>query len=477
MNKVTVVGLGLDENDITISGAEAIAESDYVIVKTKKSRTFGYFEKNGIKTASCDALYNNAENFDALNDAIAERIAKRASTHKNVVFCVNGSGYDDASVAALKKRNDVGTEFIPGVSNVSAALSLYPCSRFACASASEISLLKTVDTDIPLIITEVYDKDTASEVKLALFAFYKDDHPCFLVDKNGARKLPLHETDLNGVFSYDTALLLPPLPLTEKKRYTFSDLLTILRVLRGDNGCEWDKAQTHESIRHNAVEEAYELSAAIDENDPEKISEEAGDLLLQAVFHAEIARETCEFDVNDMLSGLCAKLIFRHTHIFGQDKAASAEEALKIWEKNKLKEKSVKTVTQNLTDVPRSMAALMRAQKVQHRAAKAGFDWKDKQGAVEKIFEEIKEVTEAVSQNNSAETEKELGDLLFALVNVCRFEGVDPEIALTGTTERFIKRFSYIENELAGSGKTPYESTLEEMDALWNEAKKHEKDI
>lgn len=136
---------------------------------------------------------------------------------KNVVFCVNGSGYDDASVAALKKRNDVGTEFIPGVSNVSAALSLYPCSRFACASASEISLLKTVDTDIPLIITEVYDKDTASEVKLALFAFYKDDHPCFLVDKNGARKLPLHETDLNGVFSYDTALLLPPLPLTEKK--------------------------------------------------------------------------------------------------------------------------------------------------------------------------------------------------------------------------------------------------------------------
>ena len=134
-------------------------------------------------------------------------------------------------------------------------------------------------------------------------------------------------------------------------------------------------------------------------------------------------------------------------------------------------------MTQNLTDVPRSMAALMRAQKVQHRAAKAGFDWKDKQGAVEKIFEEIKEVTEAVSQNNSAETEKELGDLLFALVNVCRFEGVDPEIALTGTTERFIKRFSYIENELAGSGKTPYESTLKEMDALWNEAKKHEKDI
>lgn len=475
MSKITVVGMGLCENDITLSGAKAIAQSDYVIVKTAKGKTYGYFEKNGIKTANCDGIYNAVKSFDELNEKIAERVKERARTHKNTVFCVNGAGYDDASVALLKQSNDVELTFIHGVSNASSALTCNPSGSYSAFTSSELLFAIAIETRLPLVITEVYDKDTASEVKLKLFEFYDDEHPCYIVNGTDRVQVKLYEIDAENLYDYDTALLLLPLPLTEKKKYGYTDFVEILRVLRGENGCVWDKAQTHESIRHNTIEEAYELAAAVDDGNIDGIIEESGDLLMQSLFHAEMAREAGEFDYIDMYTTLCTKLIFRHTHIFGNDNAVTPEEALNVWEKNKLTEKKLITVTQNLKDVPQSMAALMRAEKVQHRAAKVGFDWADKEGAIQKVLEEIGEVKQAMASGDQKETEKELGDLIFALVNVCRFVNVDPEVALTGTTNKFIKRFSYIEEKLKERGKTPKESTLEEMDNLWNEAKRNER--
>lgn len=258
--------------------------------------------------------------------------------------------------------------------------------------------------------------------------------------------------------------------LTEKKEYSFDDIVGILRILRGEGGCEWDRAQTHKSIRANTIEEAYEIADAIDRGDIENLIEETGDLLLQSLFHIEIARDKGEFGYNEVYNRLAAKLISRHTHIFGTDKTNDAAEALKLWEKNKLAEKPLKTHFENLKSVPHSMAGLMRAYKIQDKAAKAGFDFETVDEVAEKVREEYNEVIDAIKTKNQESVEEELGDLLFAVVNLCRFFRVEPETALNKTSAKFIKRFEYVENGLSSKGKDFSDST--ESNKLWEESKK-----
>jgi len=469
--KIKVVGLGTDAGDITLAAHETIKNADYVLVKTAKSATFEYFTQNGIDARNCDGIYNSAQDFDELNKLVAERVITRAKNHKNFVFCVNGSGNDDTAVQYLANMPDVEVEIIPGVSNTAAILRRFPLSVYLAMTSAEVSILKSIDNNIPLIVTEIYSNDEASNVKLKLMEFIDGDTDVWAFIGGEYVKTQLCELDRLSGYDYRTALYVPVVALTARKRYGYVDLVEILRILRGENGCSWDKAQTHLSIRRNNIEEAYELCDAITKGDIDGIIEETGDLIMQAAFHIEIAREEDEFDYADVFTRLCTKLISRHTHIFGEDKALTPDEVLKIWEKNKDIEKKVKTTTQSLMDVPASMTALMRAVKVQHRAAKVGFEWKDVSGAVEKTFEEIHEVLNAMKSGNKVALEEEIGDLIFSLCNVCRYIDVDPEVALSGTTEKFIKRFSYIETEIAKQGKTLKESTLEEMDALWDKAK------
>ncbi|MEG1710817.1 MAG: nucleoside triphosphate pyrophosphohydrolase [Clostridia bacterium] len=475
--KITVVGLGTNAKDLTLSGIAAIEQSDYILVKTEKSGTFDYFSSKGIKVATCDGLYNSAENFDVLNELIVERVIKRATTHKHFVFCVNGSGNDDTAVQLLSTMPNIELDIIFSVSNTANILKYYPLSTYMAVSAIQLCNVLVLPTDIPLIITEVYDIDTASSVKLKLLESFDGIVEVSLFIKGELNKLPLCEIDRMSGYDYATTLYIPLTPIIEKKQFGYSDLISILRVLRGENGCSWDKAQTHKTIRHNTIEEAYELADAIDNNNIDGIIEETGDMLMQSLFHIEIGREEDEFDYSDVYTRLCKKLIFRHSHIFGTDKVSSAEEALKIWEKNKIIEKQLKTTTQNLLDVPMSMTALMRASKIQHRAAKVGFDWDNVQGAVDKVLEEIGEVTQVLQQKSIDKDalEGEIGDVFFALINVSRFLDVDAEVALSRTTNKFIKRFTYIENTLKNQGKELKDSNLQEMDALWNEAKKLEK--
>ena len=251
----------------------------------------------------------------------------------------------------------------------------------------------------------------------------------------------------------------------------FSRLVDIMRQLREE--CPWDREQTHETLKPYLIEEAYELLDAIDEGNDHEMTLELGDVLLQVVFHAQIASEGGRFSIEDVSKAISDKLVRRHPHIFGDVTAEDADTVARNWDAIKRQEKEDIGEEQAglLDDVPRSLPALMRAQTIQKKAARVGFDWDKVEEVTAKAREEVSEFAEAVEAGKTAQMEEELGDLLFSIVNVARYIDVSPEQALTRTNQKFLSRFAYIEQKLTERGSTPAEATLEEMDALWEEAK------
>ena len=257
-----------------------------------------------------------------------------------------------------------------------------------------------------------------------------------------------------------------------KDRYTCEDLVRIVTILRSPGGCPWDREQTHESIRKNFIEETYEVVEAIDRGSPEMLREELGDVLLQILLHAEMEREKGVFDFNDVCNEIAQKLIIRHPHVFGNVTVSGTDEVLTNWDAIKRATKKQKTFTESILSIPRQFPALMRAQKTQEKAAKAGFDWDEASGAIEKISEEATEVKEAMAAGDAASVTDELGDLLFAVVNVCRFAHTDAEEALTGATDKFTERFRLVEQYVAETGRPMTDFSLAELDVFWERAKK-----
>lgn len=249
-----------------------------------------------------------------------------------------------------------------------------------------------------------------------------------------------------------------------EKKYTFQDLIKVMEELR--QKCPWDREQTHESLKKYLIEETYEVLDAIDSKDDEKLKEELGDLLLQVVFHSQIAKERNAFDINDVIDNLVKKLIERHPHVFGN---ASPEDVLKNWEKKKMeKRESI------FEGIPKHLPALMRSQKLQDRASQVGFDFQHINQVFDKIQEEIEELKESLKNNDRENIKHEIGDILTAVVELARFVDVNAEEALQEANDRFIKRFSYIEKKAKEMGKKLEDMSLEEMDKLWNEAKELE---
>ncbi len=252
----------------------------------------------------------------------------------------------------------------------------------------------------------------------------------------------------------------------EEKLAQFDRLLTIMDELRAQ--CPWDKEQTWESIRHLTLEETAELSDAILDGDPDEVKKELGDILLHIVFYSKIGDEQQHFDIGNVIDSLCAKLIRRHPHIYGEVQANDAETVKQNWEKIKLAEKGRNEKRSVLDGVPRSLASLVKAYRMQEKVAQVGFDWKSVDGAIDKVQEEWQELREAAT---SKEKEEEFGDLLFALVNYARFNGINPDDALENTNRKFMRRFRYIEDRAAETDRKMGEFSLEELDAWWNEAK------
>ena len=257
----------------------------------------------------------------------------------------------------------------------------------------------------------------------------------------------------------------------QKSNYDINDLIEIMALLRSENGCPWDREQTHDSIKSNVIEEAYEVADAIDSGSADLLSEELGDLLLQVVFHCRMDEENGGFNCDNVCDGICKKLIYRHPHIFGDVSADNADEVLKNWDALKKEEKNQETYTDTMKSVPRAFPALMRAQKIQKRAARAGFDFTDVSDVYDKIAEEMVEVSDAANGGNAAKIKEEYGDLLFSVVNLARFLKIDAEEALAAASDKFISRFEKVEN-LAIEREIDMPNTpIEELDKLWNEVK------
>lgn len=261
-----------------------------------------------------------------------------------------------------------------------------------------------------------------------------------------------------------------------KDRYNIDDLLTMITVLRAPDGCPWDRAQTHESIKKNFIEETYEVVEAINKNDTASLREELGDVLLQIVLHCEMEREKGAFDFDDVANDIVQKLVIRHPHVFGEVVASNVDQALDSWDDAKQKSKGTKSQSESMASVPRELPALMRAQKIQHKAAKVGFDWDYADGAFDKLNEEIEELKSAVDCDNKQNMTEELGDVLFSCVNISRFIGVDSEEALTFATDKFIRRFMLVEQMAKDNGIDMKTAGIDALDSLWDKAKEILKD-
>ncbi len=260
----------------------------------------------------------------------------------------------------------------------------------------------------------------------------------------------------------------------QKNSYTVHDLVEIMRLLRAPGGCPWDAVQTHESIKKNLIEETYEVVEAINKNDADLLCEELGDLLMQVVFHAQMENEVGSFDFDKVADGVCKKLVERHPHVFGEVEISGVDDVLTNWDSIKRKSKGQKNTTESMLSVPRELPALMRATKLQKKAADVGFDWSDVSGALDKLEEEIKELRQAVENNDASNMSEELGDVLFSAVNVSRFIKTDAEEALTAASDKFLSRFTVVEKLAEERGIDMRSENLGVLDSLWDEAKAKE---
>ena len=256
-----------------------------------------------------------------------------------------------------------------------------------------------------------------------------------------------------------------------KERYDVNDLVEIMRILREPGGCPWDAEQTHESIKKNLIEETYEVIEAINKNDKELLCEELGDTLMQVVFHAQMEKEAGTFDFDDVSDGVCKKLIERHPHVFGEVAISGVDDVLTNWDAIKRKSKGQKSTTESMQSVPRELPALMRATKLQKKAADVGFDWNNVSGALDKLEEEIAELRAAIANKDKENIAEELGDILFSAVNVSRFVKTDAEEALTAASDKFLSRFTKVETLAKERGIDMKSVGIDELDKLWDEAK------
>ncbi|MDR0896218.1 MAG: nucleoside triphosphate pyrophosphohydrolase [Oscillospiraceae bacterium] len=471
--RITVVAMGPDSPDcLTLQAAQALLGAERLLLRTGRHGVADWLRAQDIPFDTLDALYDRAEDFDALTEQAAQAVLEAGC--EGFCYAVPDPA-TDATVAALKARG-AALAVIAGVTQANLARAAALASPLPTAEG--VNICPAADFDVqalrptlPLVITELNSRLLAGAVKLALLEVYPPDMQALL----GETAIPLDALDRQPQYDHLSRLYLPPMPLAARSRYTFDDLLEVMTRLRDpQNGCPWDREQTHETLREYIIEEAYELADAIAQGDMDRIADELGDVLLQVAFHAQVAKEHGEFNIMDVTTAVCHKMITRHPHIFGDLQLSTADEVLKTWEAIKKKEKGLKSSAESMRDIPHTYPALMRAGKVHKTARRVGFDRDKPLEALEKVIEEAEEVRAELTAGR--DPEGELGDLLFAAVNVSRLAGVEPEVALGGATDKFIRRFTRMEEAIVKAGKRPEDMTLNEMDTYWDAVKRAEEE-
>ena len=471
---ITVVGLGNEKGDLTERGKTAILNAvqngDKIAVRTGKTRSYESVLVLGVEHTCLDYIYEKSRSFKTLNDNLAKAVLELG---ENTVYLVDGSASEDNSVKALAKKTRGKIQIIGGVSKTTAIAekaNFKSCS-YTAVSAYEIFEKAKGGLSLPLLVYDLDDKALASDVKLLLGDIFGDEIKGKYIIGSVVKTVGMYELDRQKTYDYSSAFAIDEVDLLDKKRFTLEDLIEIVVRLRAPDGCPWDRVQTPDSIKMSAIEEAYELVDAIDSGDSEKVLEETGDVMLQAVFQAVMREERGEFTMTDALTNLCEKLIFRHSHVFGKDKAKDEQSALGVWEKNKMQEKHQHTYADSVNDVPKAFPAALRAQKIGKRAAKAGLDFESVEDAIQALKAEIEEFLTAYQSGDKQDLEKELGDVLFSAVNVGRKADCDTEKALKESAERFAKRFTVAEKLALSDGKTVTELSAKEWDGYYRLAK------
>ena len=477
--KITIIGLGPGPYDLlTKRAADILEQAPKVWVRTAKHPTVTQFPPS-IVWESLDYVYDRCSSFDRLYKELASEVVAIARQECEMVYAVPG----DPTVAEdsvreiwrLADEQGIEIETVPGVSFIEVGLAAARTTisaGFQLLDAQHTSLANPL---ADLMVYQIEDRLVASDVKLELMKKYPEDHQVLLLKgagapgEQGVQRLPLHELDHQPGLNHLVSLFVPA-STPEMARGSFDSLVQIVAKLRSPNGCPWDREQTHESLKPYVVEEAYEVVEAIDNGQPATISDELGDLLLQVVLHAQIADEAGEFDISDVIRAIASKMVRRHPHVFGDVSVSCAHDVLVNWEAIKKAEREEgKTMFEG---IPRHMPALQAAQEVQGRAARVGFDWKDLQPVLDKVAEEIHELKRAKSPN---EVQSEMGDLLFALVNAARHLGVNAEMALRSANQKFVERFTRMEEMAKEQGLDFASLPLEQQDDLWNRAKAEER--
>ncbi len=464
--KITLIGLGTDENCLTQKAVDALKSGARIFARTSLTAPFKSIENYGADTM--DALFEKCRNYDTLNKKIAKTVTDAAKS-ADVCYCVDGAVCEDSACKIiLAKHKDCAV--IEGVSKSSRAASAARLSSmlYTSVSAYGIEELKSCSAAV------IYDIDCeyiAGLVKEKLSDLFGEETPCAFVRGDECNKIKIYEIDRMKNYDWDCAVAVEEASFLKKERYDFADLEKMIKLLRAPGGCPWDRAQTNKSIKSNLIEEAYELADAVERDDDDGIEEETGDVILQGAFHAVIKQEQGAFNATDALTRLVKKLIFRHSHIFGKDKAADDKEALGVWENNKKIEKSQKTYTDSVMSVPKNMPACMRAQKVGKRSAKCGMDFLSPVSASEKLADEVNELLDACISGNKDEIFDEAGDVLYSAVNVCRLAGVDCEQALHFAVDKFSARFAEFEKLAAAAGEKTEDMDPSRWDYYWMLAK------
>lgn len=487
MHELTVIGLGASDFDqLQLGVYKQLKNAKKLYVRTLDHPVLKDLQAEGIEMKSFDSVYEKHDTFAPVYAEIAETLIE-LSQQEPIMYAVPGhplvAEQTVQNLIAAEKEGRVKLNMQGGQSfldPIFGALRIDPIEGFQLLDGTAMTQYD-INMRQHILIAQVYDAFSASEVKLTLMEKYRDDYPVTIVTAAGSSQeklttVPLYELDQMDEINNLTTVYVPPVTSYEDALKDWTTFRQVIADLRGPNGCPWDQKQTHESLKKYLLEEAHELLTAIDEEDDFAIVEELGDVLLQVFLHAQIGEDNGYFNLEEVLASINEKMIRRHPHVFGDVTVEDADDVVTNWEAIKREEKGLQDINDPLLKGEyRASSSLQTAYNYQKRAAKVGFDWDSADGAWSKFEEEWAEFKAEMENGNAATKLDELGDVIFTIVNIARFYKLSPEEAMVHANEKFARRFHYVEQQVKKSGQ-PFESfTLEQLDEFWNEAKKQEK--
>ena len=481
MAGIVILGLGPgNPQQLTLEAWNVLGNAEEIYLRTAQHPTVAELPQ-GLKLHSFDAYYDEEKDFSRVYQRIVEKILELGRRPQGVVYAVPGHPYiaEATGPEIIRQAQEQGltVRVVEGLSFLEptfTALRIDPLPQTVVMDALQMLSAHhpTFPPDVPVLICQLYSAMVAGEVKITLMAQYPDEHLVSLVHAAGTpeqvvEQVPLYQIDHSLHTGLLTSLYLPPLG----DFTSFEGFQGLIAHLRSPEGCPWDREQTHQTLRTNLLEEAYEALEAIDRDDPVEMQEEFGDLLLQIVLQTQIATEDGEFSMADVIRGIHTKLVRRHPHVFSDVELEDADSVIRNWENIKAAERTENGGEHKglLDGIPLAMPALSVADNYQRRAARVGFDWPEVEGVFRKLEEELEELR--LADTDEARTE-EFGDLLFALVNLARWWKIDAESALRETNAKFRRRFQAIEQVARTQGRNLSDLTLKEMDEIWENTKK-----